>query len=173
MRTEARWLGLLGTAAVATIATTAAGVLLSALETRKPAAGLNAVSHILWGDEAARVDHFDVQHTLAGGVLNASAMASWAAVNELLPRAHDTTSVLAKGVLVSALAYLVDYYVVPKRLTPGFEKRFSPRAMLVLYTVLAAGVAAGEHLASRHSRPLAARRPSPKLPTSSHKRMTA
>lgn len=149
---------MLETAAVATIATTAAGMLLSVIETRKPAAGLNAVSHILWGDKAARVDHFDVQHTLAGGVLNASAMASWAAVNELLPRAHRPTSALAKGALVSALAYLVDYYVVPKRLTPGFEKRFSPPAMLALYTTLAAALALGEHLESR--------RPHPPLPPS-------
>jgi hypothetical protein len=148
MRPNASWLGLLGTAAAATIATTAAGMLLSFLETRKPAAGLNAVSHILWGDEAARVDRFDVQHTLAGGVLNAGAMASWAAVNEMLPRARGTGSAIAKGALVSALAYLVDYYVVPKRLTPGFEKRFSPPAMLALYATLAAGLALGEHLAA-------------------------
>lgn len=147
MRFNGSWFGLFGTAAAATIATTAAGMLLSALQTKKPAAGLNAVSHILWGDKAARVDRFDVQHTLAGGVLNAGAMASWAAVNELLPRASGTGSSIAKGALVSALAYVVDYYIVPKRLTPGYEKRFSPPAMLALYATLAAGLALGEHLA--------------------------
>jgi hypothetical protein len=149
MRGDSHWAGLLGTAALATIATTAAGVLLSALETRKPAAGLNAVSHILWGDKAARVDRGDVKHTLAGAVLNAGAMVSWAAVNELLPRPRSAAIAVTKGALVSALAYLVDYHVVPARLTPGFEKRLSATALFALYAVLASALAAGDRLASR------------------------
>src|SRR6187549_3511786 len=101
MEAHKSWLGLLATAAAATIATTAAGMLLAALETRKPAAGLNAVSHILWGDRAARADRFDVRHTVAGSVLNAGAMVSWAAVNELLPRVQGTKHALVKGALVA------------------------------------------------------------------------
>jgi hypothetical protein len=148
MRTQASWSGFLTTAALATIATTAAGVLLSVLETRKPAAGLNAVSHILWGDKAARVNRIDLQHTLAGGALNAGAMTMWSAVNELLPRSSRKGSAFAKGAFLSALAYLVDYHVVPKRLTPGFEKRLSKPALFGLYAMLAVAMGAGERMSS-------------------------
>jgi hypothetical protein len=149
MDTRTSAYGFLATAALATIATTGAGVLLSLLETRRPSAGLNAVSHILWGDKAARVDRFDVRHTIAGGLLNAGAMVSWAAINELLPRSRSTASAIAKGALVSALAYVVDYHVVPKRFTPGFEKRFSALALAGLYTVLAGALGAGDRVAAR------------------------
>jgi hypothetical protein len=41
-------------------------------------------------------------------------------------------------VLTSGAAYLTDYRVVPSRLTPGFEKRFSARGMAWMYGVLGA-----------------------------------
>jgi hypothetical protein len=38
---------------------------------------------------------------------------------------------------VAAAAYVTDYHVVPKRLTPGWELRISPRSLLATYAVLA------------------------------------
>ena len=73
-------------------------------------------------------------------------MLSWASVHRLLPRANTVTAQLAKGAFVSALAYVTDYYVVPKRLTPGFEKRLSGSALAVIYASLAGSVAAGDWL---------------------------
>lgn len=139
------------TAGIATAVTSAAALLLSKLQTGRAAAGLNATSHIIWGDSAGRVDAPDFKHTAVGAVLNAGAMASWAAVHELLPRARWPVAAIAKGALVSALAYVTDYYVVPKRLTPGFEKRFTAGAMLVMYSALAAALAAGESAATRRA----------------------
>lgn len=139
----------LSTAAVATAATSIAGVILSKLDTGRPAAGFNATSHIVWGDRAAEVSEPDASHTLVGLLLNAGAMWSWAAVYRLLPRADRLATRLAKAAAVSALAYVTDYHVVPKRLTPGFEKRLKPRSLAVIYGVLAASLAVGDGLSRR------------------------
>lgn len=139
------------TASLATTATTAAALFVSKAETNYMAAALNATSHILWGDEAATHDDPDFQHTLVGGALNASAMGTWAFVQELLPRAQTPLGAVSKGVFVSTLAYVTDYFVVPKRLTPGFEKRLSRLGMLMMYGSLAGALALGEWLARRSS----------------------
>jgi hypothetical protein len=76
-------------------------------------------------------------------------MGAWAFINEVLPRAHTPLAAVAKGAFVSALAYVTDYFVVPKRLTPGFEKRLSPAGMLTMYGSLAGALALGEWLARR------------------------
>lgn len=135
------------TAGVATLATTLASVLIGRRDTGHGAAPLNATSHIVWGDEAATHDAFDVQHTVVGAALNASAMLAWAAVQEaLLGRWARRGSVLraaAGGAAVSALAYVTDYHVVPQRLTPGFEMRLSRAGMAMMYGALAVALAAG------------------------------
>jgi hypothetical protein len=46
-------------------------------------------------------------------------------------------------VAVAALAYFVDYRLTPRRLTPGYERRLSGRALLAVYASLAAGLALG------------------------------
>lgn len=141
---------MLVTAGVATAVTTGAALLISQAQTKHAAAALNATSHIVWGDEAAKVDDLDWDHTVLGGLLNAGAMGAWAIVQEaLLPRARTVWGAAAKGVLVSGLAYVTDYYVVPKRLTPGFEKRLSSKGMLLMYAALAGALGVGELLANR------------------------
>ena len=50
---------------------------------------------------------------------------------------------VAGGVATSAVALLVDYQMVPQRLTPGYEHRLSTGAMLATYGALAAGFALG------------------------------
>lgn len=136
----------LATGAVASAATTVAIAGLGQLEDGNAVAPLNAVSHILWGDEAARVEGVDAQHTLTGAALNAVAIAGWAGVHELLmpregPRRLDQA--LLAGAAVSAVAYVTDYHVVPRRLTPGFEKRLSNRALFGVYATLAVSLALG------------------------------
>ena len=39
------------------------------------------------------------------------------------------------------VAYVVDYHVVPRRLTPGFELRVPRRALAAVYGALAVGLA--------------------------------
>ena len=139
---------IIRTTSITTAATSAAVTALAKAETNHAAAGLNAVSHLLWGDESEKVNDWDVRHTVVGGAVNTSAMTAWAVVHETLPRAHTWWGAALKGVLLSAAAYAVDYYVMPKRFTPGFERRLSPPAMLVTYAALAGAFAYSERSAN-------------------------
>jgi hypothetical protein len=109
-------------------------------------APLNAVSHIPFGDEAAAHTELSAKYTGTGAALNTAAVFSWAAMHagvmRALPR-QDLPSAIGASVAVAAVAYVVDYHVVPRRLTPGFEKRLSGRSLFWIYSALAAGLAAG------------------------------
>lgn len=142
--TTSNWLSrTLVTSAVTSTATTAALFLLSSRETGHPAAALNATSHILWGDKAFAYDDWDVRHTLAGAALNVGAVALWSGVQSLLPKPRSVFAAARNASLVSTLAYLTDYHLVPRRLTPGFEQRLSRQGLFGTYAVLAASLAMG------------------------------
>jgi hypothetical protein len=138
----------LRTCAVATAGTTATLLVLGKRHAHTPWAPIDAVSHIAWGDRAFACDKLDVEHTLVGAVLNAGAVLSWSALHALLlgQRPHVLRA-LASGAAVSALAYLVDYHVVPRRLMPGFEVHLRGRGLRTVYVVLALSLAAGGLLA--------------------------
>ena len=126
---------------ICTVATSAVVALCGQVENGKPLAPINAISHITFGDEAFAQDDFSLKYTVTGLMLNNSANATWAAIHEMLFGAYqDEGNVpvsLAGGAFVSALAYLTDFYIVPKRLTPGFEHKLSSRSLLFTYIVLA------------------------------------
>jgi hypothetical protein len=111
------------------------------------AAPLNATSHFLWGDEqAARQDGYSVKYTGTGFAANYGASVFWALFYEALAGRMPP---LARGAAVSALAYVTDYHIVPKRLTPGFELRLPKGALAAAYVALALGLSAGDLLAGR------------------------
>lgn len=138
--------GLQG-ATLATLGTTAVAALAGELENHAPLGPINAVSHILFGDEAAKHDELSAKHTLTGALLNTAAIGSWAVVGELIfggaRRPQTIPAALAAGAVVSGIAYVTDYHVVPKRLTPGFEKRVSNKSLLAIYGALAIGLGLG------------------------------
>ncbi len=70
------------TTTITSAATGAAVTALCKVETNHAEAGLNAVSHILWGDKAATVNAWETRHTLTGGAWNTAAMTAWAVVHE-------------------------------------------------------------------------------------------
>jgi hypothetical protein len=138
------------TAALTAAATTAAAAVCGWRENRNPVAPLNAISHIAWGEEAATQEEFSAKYTGTGVALNAAAMWSWALLFEKgfggsnADEQRDAVSrSLLGGTVVSALAYVVDYHLVPKRLTPGLEDRLSSRSLLLIYIGLALSLAAG------------------------------
>ena len=138
--------------AAAAAATTGAILCLGHQRDQSAWAPLNAVSHIAFGDEAALHTELSARYTGTGTALNSAAMMTWAAVYagamQLVPRRTWPVAV-ATGAGVSALAYVVDYYVVPRRLTPGFEKRLGGGSMFAIYSALAAGLAAGWWMRTR------------------------
>jgi hypothetical protein len=114
------------------------------LEAGRSAAALNATSHIVWGERAFRENDADFKHTLLGGLLNAGAMLCWSAAYQLLPRANSTWVKTVKAAAVTASAYITDYHLVPKRLTPGFEERLSAKALTLVYASLFFGLLVGD-----------------------------
>jgi hypothetical protein len=140
--------------ALAGIATSVAATLLSRAQVGRAPAALNAVSHILWGRDAARQDGFSARHTLAGLLLNQGATAWWGTVfRGVAGRSPAPGRALAGGAAVAALAYLVDYHLIPRRFTPGYELRLDGRALAGIFGALAAGLAAGGMLAARRTPP--------------------
>lgn len=132
---------------LATTSTTMALGALGTAQSKDPAGPINAVSHILYGDEEAMsTSEIDARHTLAGAGLNSASVTLWAALFELLFgrwARKGARQAFTAGAMVSGLAYAVDYHVVPKRLTPGFEQKLSQKRLLAVYGVLAASLAVG------------------------------
>ena len=124
--------------AAATIATVA---LRGLNDSGSAAAPINASTHVVYGPEAGAVDEPDVKHTLPGLAINAGASVFWAAVYErLFGRAVTRNNVgkaLLGGGVVAGLAYLLDYHLLPKRLTPGWEERVSGRSLAMIFGVMA------------------------------------
>ncbi|WP_232429409.1 hypothetical protein [Noviherbaspirillum autotrophicum] len=148
---------MLSSGAIAGFTTALAASLAGKREAGSYAAPLNATSHVFWGDEAAQHDEASAKYTLTGVATNVASATFWAAIYEkLFGQQSGTEQSLLKPVLgalaVTAGAYVTDYYLVPKRLTPGYELRLSGKSLAAIYGALAVGLAAGG-LMSRRSLP--------------------
>lgn len=112
-------------------------------------APVNAESHWLWGDESLREDRPTMRHTLTGFVTHQLSTVFWATLYGLVRGRHkpaDLSQALLGGVATSAAAAAIDYTLVPKRLTPGFEHRLSTGSMVAVFAAIAGGVALGSLL---------------------------
>jgi hypothetical protein len=131
------------TGALAGLATTAAVALCGVREIGSGVAPINATSHVLWGDEAGAADAVDVKHTLPGLLINVGAGVFWAlayeALLELSPR-RDRAAAMASGAAIAGLAYVVDYHLIPRRLTPGWELRLPRRSVAHAFVALGASL---------------------------------
>jgi hypothetical protein len=143
LASRALFSGSLAAAAVTVVASLAAR-----RATGSSAAALNATSHFAWGEGAARQDAYSLKYTATGAVANYGASVFWAVFYELLAgRASRTRpKALLDGALVSAAAYVIDYHIVPRRLTPGFELRLPGGALACVYVALALGLSARDLL---------------------------
>ena len=162
------------------VAGTVAGVLSSGalaavglMQNGRAAAPINAASHWLWGDESLREDDVTLRHTLTGFLTQHAASVFWATLYSRVYGHHDDAKLLKNaligGAATSAVAALVDYTMVPKRLTPGYEHRLSLGAMVGVYAVLAAGFAAGAMaMRKRPEKTLYAPRPETSQDTTMH-----
>lgn len=123
------------------LATAAAAAFFGALERRRPLAPINATSHVIWGEEAAHAPQLELRYTLPGLALNFGAGVFWAAIYEQLfgrtAEKNGIPTALLGGAAVATAAYVVDYHLVPSRLTPGWERQISPRALALVFGALA------------------------------------
>jgi hypothetical protein len=127
--------------AIVCVATLVAAAVRGRADSGSAIAPINATSHIVLGPAAGSVDVPNFKHTMLGVVINAGASVFWAAIYQwLFDRDHQRggvgTSVLG-GAAVALLAYLVDYQLIPKRLTPGWEYRVSGRSLAMIFGAMA------------------------------------
>jgi hypothetical protein len=124
----------------------------------KPFAPTNATSHWLWGNEESfNALEPSLRHTAVGYATHHASALMWAL---FFHRAIETERKPTPGVIVrdaaamSAIAAFVDYVLTPKRLTPGFEAHLTRPQMVGVFGAIAAGLAVGAYLGSRHERAL-------------------
>lgn len=150
----------LATGTLSALTASLAATLAGKREAHSYAAPINATSHIIWGDEAARHSGTSLKYTGTGFLLNHGAALMWTAihqnwVNPIITRWFARRPELAplapivSAAAVSAGAYLTDYHLIPKRFTPGWEKRISGSSVALVFGALALGMAAGTMLQRR------------------------
>ncbi len=129
------------TGALAAAVTFAIPALRRAARGRSVAAPVNAESHVLWGDEAAAHDAISVRYTGVGAATHLGACLFWSGVYEAAmgDPCRSTDAADWRGAAGTALgAYVLDYHLLPRRFTPGFEKRYSTRDMIAFFAAFAA-----------------------------------
>jgi len=145
------------TGSVASATSAAALALCSQKENHSPFSAVNAVSHWLWGDRAARKDQPSLRYTLLGyGIHHASAV-FWGVLFErwfrhVLARRRPVPTAAA-GTAMAAVACFVDYKMTPKRLHPGFEQRLSTGSLALVYAAFGAGLALGAYAGRKRWKP--------------------
>lgn len=141
----------LSSGTVASLATTAALAMLARAEGRRALQPTNATSHMLHGDSAGHVRHADVPHTMLGYVVHHASAVFWAAIYQAwrARRGAASKSPLGDAMLLSAVAAFVDYVVVPRRLSPGWEIVLPKSAIALTYVAMAFALAATERGANR------------------------
>jgi len=138
--------------AIAGTAASLAAAVAGRREAGSYAAPLNATSHIVWGDRAALRNRPSLKYTATGIALTFGAAVFWASLYEkLFGRTEDAPprhplATLGGAALVSAGAYVIDYHLIPRRFTPGYEQRVSGRALAGIFAALALGLAARDLL---------------------------
>ncbi|MES2934561.1 MAG: hypothetical protein V4805_13855 [Pseudomonadota bacterium] len=114
-------------------------------ENGTPFGAVNAISHWIWGDKAARRDAPSVRYTMMGYTIHHGASTLWATLYEKwfgsAAAKKEVDKALAGAMAVSALACFVDYNLTPHRLEPGYEMRLSKKSLLLVYTAFGIGLA--------------------------------
>jgi hypothetical protein len=110
----------------------------------RPAAAFNAVSHCLWAERAFRQEKINVRYTALGAGIHIGSAIFWGVLFEAL-RGPSTKRMTPPGAaaVTAVVAYVVDYHVVPKRVTPGYDVHMSKRALAGTYVALALGFVLG------------------------------
>jgi hypothetical protein len=101
---------------------------------------VNSTSHWYWGEAAGRSRAIDLGHTLLGFGTHHGASVFWAGIYQAIRRTRPERSEVVDAVGVSVVAALVDYGLVPKRLTPGWEKVVPPSSIAIAYVAMAAAL---------------------------------
>jgi hypothetical protein len=117
---------------------------------------LNATSHWVQGDAAAKVEQPTARHTLVGFVTHHLASVLWAGFFEAWLARNPPRSMwdlLRDAFAMSGIAAVVDYGATPHRFTPGWELALSKKSLAATYVAFAFGLAAGAMASARARQP--------------------
>jgi hypothetical protein len=134
---------ILSLAAGISLSTTVVLALVARRQGRHPVRVVNSTSHWWHGDAGARTAAVDGRHTAAGFAIHSAASLLWAAVFEAVRATGPRRPLWTDAVALSALAALVDYALVPRRLTPGWEKVVTPGGIALAYGAMALSLIVG------------------------------
>ncbi|WP_284616696.1 hypothetical protein [Aquabacterium humicola] len=110
------------------------------------AAPINAPSQWVHGPAALHRDGASLRHTALGGLVHGASSLLWAGIYEWLQarRWRSTPGdALIDAAAVTAVAAVVDLALVPKRLSPGFQKRLSMPGVVMVYASFGLGLMLG------------------------------
>ena len=130
---------------LATAVSVVALALVAQVEGAGPAQPLNATSHWLNGEAAARDRRLGWRTTGVGLATHLAATGFWAVIYELWLQSRRSPIAIVGKALALAMAgvsALVDYRVTPKRFTPGWEFVLTRGGMTAVYLAMAGGFAA-------------------------------
>jgi hypothetical protein len=113
---------------------------LSVAAGRRPLAAVNASAHWLW-PEAGYNGGLHPRYTPVGAVTNAGAALMWGAVMAAALRRTGAPLPTAIGTALSAA--VVDYAILPRRLSPGWEKPLPTWGVAAGFAALALGMVVG------------------------------
>lgn len=133
---------------VASVLSIIAATALSRPRTGSAASATNAPSQWVWGEPARRRHDVTLRHTALGYCIHHASSLLWGSVHEgTLERVGARPWQVAPA--VAAMAMVVDYGVVPRRLSPGFERHLSRPGLVAVYATFAVGLVLGSRLARR------------------------
>lgn len=149
--TTPTWERMLLPGTFAALASAAVLAIAGKRETGSAVAPINGPSQWLWGREAPYRNDATWHHTALGYAIHHGASLFWGVLFEFFRRRapQDVPGTVASAVTTAAIANVVDFKLTPERLTPGFEKRLSHRALFATYAAFAVGLAAGGLMANR------------------------
>jgi len=116
--------------------TTAVIMLASDKENGSPWAAVNAVAHIVDGDDVVQPTQYSPRESALGILVNGTAMCAWGVLYEGALEVTGAKSSVLTALLGTTASYVIDYKVVPKQYTPGIEARLSPQSIGLAYAVL-------------------------------------
>jgi len=122
-------------------------LILAARAEGKPLARpFNATSHWFHGQGAGRLDAADLRHTGVGLATNQAAAMFWGSLFGLYlsscPR-HGNGRIMRDAAMMGAIASVVDYGLMPKRLTPGWELALGKTSVGLSMVAMAVGLGLG------------------------------
>lgn len=134
------------TGAIASACALAALLVVSRRETGKPFAALNGSSQLVHGDKALRAREPSLRFTVPALLIHHASAHWWAAAQEhpALIRRVPAPAVRASGLMVCAA--ILDYGLLPRRLSPGYEGQLSARGIGLVFGAIAAGLALGSRV---------------------------